>query len=283
VHYLVLTGRAPELAEAYACDGADPWPLFRDVLERERDWLARFVAEQGVQTNEVQRSWTLLPCFLEAARRLGADALDVIELGPSAGLNLVWDRYRYRYALGSWGPADAPVELDGEERRAVPRALLSVRPRVERRVGVDLAPVDLTTDEGVLLLKAFVWADQRDRIRRLDRAVAALRADPPELIRGDLVEELPRLLARRRPEALTLVFQTAVLGYVSADARARVYETLERAGRDGPLAYVATTNPGAGEEAFFALALRLWPGDGRREIVAHADFHGAWLSWLAAP
>jgi hypothetical protein len=278
VHYLVLAGRAPELASAYGGNG-DVWPPFRAVLEREREWLRRFVAEQRVQTNEVQRAWTLLPCFLEAARRLGADTLDVIELGPSAGLNLVWDRYRYRYARGSWGPQDAALELAGEERRPVPASLLRERPRVGRRVGIDLAPVDVTTDEGALLLRAFVWADQHDRLARLERAIAALREDPPELVRADLLDELPRQLARRRPDALTLVFQTAVLGYVSREDRARVRSSLADAGADGPLAYVATERPSA-RDGYFGLVLRLWPGDGRREFVAHADFHGAWLSWL---
>lgn len=279
VHYLVLAGRAPALADAYAGNG-DPWPPFRAVLEREWDWLRRFVAEQRVQTNEVQRAWTLLPCFLEAARRVGAGTLDVIELGPSAGLNLVWDRYRYRYQRGVWGPTETRLELAGEERRPVPGALLRLEPRVRGRVGIDLAPVDVTTDEGARLLKSFVWADQRDRLDRLDRAIAALRADPPELVRADLLEELPRRLERRPPDALTLVFQTAVLGYVSREDRARVRETLAEAGAAGPLAYVAAEAPSRDEHRYFGLALRLWPGGGKREFVAHADFHGAWLSWL---
>jgi hypothetical protein len=278
-HYLALAGRAPELAAAYAGNG-DPWPPFRAVLEREREWLRRFVAERRVQTNEVQRAWTLLPCFLEAARRVGAHTLDVIELGPSAGLNLVWDRYRYRYANGAWGPSETPLELAGEERRPVPAALLRERPCVRRRVGIDIAPVDVTTDEAALLLKSFVWADQRDRLERLDRAIAALRDDPPELVRADLLEELPRQLERRRPDALTLVFQTAVLGYLPPEDRARVREVLAAAGASGPLAYVATERPAPDEHSYYGLALRLWPGGGRREFLAHADFHGAWLSWL---
>jgi hypothetical protein len=83
VHHLALTGRVE-----------DPWSSFGEVLEAYADELARFVAEQPVQTNEVQRCWGLLPGFLSAADR--SRRFSLVELGPSAGLNLFWDHYRYR-------------------------------------------------------------------------------------------------------------------------------------------------------------------------------------------
>lgn len=260
-------------------NGVDPWPDPRPLLAGRRDWLRRFVAEHGVQTNEVQRSWMLLPCFLEVARRSGAEAFDLIELGPAAGLNLVWDRYRYGYAAGEWGDARSLLRLAGEERRRVPRALLAVNASVRRRVGIDLDPIDVTADDGVLLLKAFVWADQRERLERMDRAVEALRRDPPELVRGDFVDLLPAELERRSPEALTVVFQTATLGYVPTERRKAVYEAIEAAGEAGPLAFVSTGQPVDGSDEHYGLSVTVWP-EGERTIVAHAGFHGQWLEWL---
>ena len=73
LHYLALS------------EGLDPWVDPAPVLEARRDWLRRFVRERGVQTNEVQRSWVLLPCFLEIARRAGVEIIDLLELGSSAG------------------------------------------------------------------------------------------------------------------------------------------------------------------------------------------------------
>ena len=55
-----------------------------------------------MQTNEVQRAWGLLPAFLFVA---DGRPFDLLELGPSAGLNLLWDRYRFRYSSGTWGAA----------------------------------------------------------------------------------------------------------------------------------------------------------------------------------
>jgi hypothetical protein len=267
LHYLALS------------EGLDPWRDPVPVLEQRRDWLRRFVRTQGVQTNEVQRSWLLLPCFLEVARRTGVETFDLIEFGPSAGLNLVWDRYRFRYELGTWGEEGAALELAGEERRPVPQALLRLAPEVRRRRGIDLAPLDVTRPGEALLLKSFVWADQRERLERLDRAVETLRSDPPELEQGDVVERLPSLLAERLPGALTVVFQTAVRGYLGREDWKRMLASLDEAGRKFPLALVSVSRPAAGEDRYWGLWLRLWP-DGEKRLLAHAGFHGQWLEWL---
>jgi hypothetical protein len=265
LHYLVLDGRAS-------------WDDWRDALTGEEAFVRRFVAEQGVQTNEVQRSWMLLPCFLEVARRSGAAAFDLVELGPSAGFNLEWDRYGYRYRRGAWGREDARLVLQGEERRAVPSAVLELAPRVRSRVGIDRSPLDVTTDEDARLLRSFVWPDQTWRMDQLDRAISALREEPPDLRRGDVADELPDLLAGRPRDGLTVVFQTAVLGYLPRERRELVYETLAAAGRERPLAFVESARPQTGEHTFWSMVVQVWP-EGERVEVAHADFHGAWLDW----
>ena len=260
-------------------DGIDPWSNPGEAVAEHADRLARFVAEQGVQTNEVQRSWMLLPCFLEVAQRAGVDEIDLIELGSSAGLNLVWDRYRYRYAHGEWGQVGATLDLVGEERRPVPAELLRRSLAVGRRTGIDRNPIDVTTDEGARLLQCFVWADQTARLERLEHAIAELRRDPPVLLQGDLVELLPDQLARRRDDVLTLVLETAVLGYLPDARRAEVFAALDEAARQAPLALVRTSQPPDGAHTHYGLWIRLWPGE--REAVALGGFHGAWLDWLA--
>jgi hypothetical protein len=263
LHYLVLGGRA----------GWD------DPLEQHRGFLSDFVQTQGVQTNEVQRSWVLLPLLLRVVKRTGADAFDIVELGPSAGLNLVWDRYGYRYEAGEWG-RDAVLWFEGEERRPVPGDLLELQPAVRRRVGIDRAPIDVRSEAGARLLRSFVWAGQDERLRRLDRAIEAVRADPPELVRGDYVEQLPEVLAGLPGDGLTVVFQTASFGYIGDEGRARVRSVLEEAGQDRELAFISTGKPRDGED--WGLRIVYWPG-GEREFAGHADYHGAWLQWELSP
>ncbi|MDX6515735.1 MAG: hypothetical protein QOH73_1401 [Gaiellaceae bacterium] len=277
MHYLALSGRAPELARAYAGEG-EVWPAFRAALVEHRAFVSRFVDEQNVQTNEVQRCYGLLPAFLTLASEAGRP-LDLIELGPSAGLNLLWDRYRYVYGEETWGAADAPLALEGGLRASLPAGLLDVAPVVRSRIGIDLSPVDVTTEEGSLLLQCFVWVGQMGRLERLRHAIAALRHDPPQLLRGDYVDLLPELLAERDPEALTVVFETASTMYLSTEQRARLDEALDEAGASGSLAFLTTTQPDDESHSFWALRLRTWPGGER--LLAHMDFHGAWVEWLA--
>ena len=260
LHYLVLGGEA----------------AWDDPLEEHREFLREFVRTQGVQTNEVQRSWVLLPLLLRVAQRMAAETFDLVELGPAAGLNLVWDRYRYRYEAGEWGRDDAVLSFDGDERRPVPGELLELQPQVGRRIGVDLSPIDVTTEDGARLLRSFVWAGQDDRMRRLDQAIEAVRSHPPELVRGDYVEDLPEVLSAQPADALTVVFQTASFGYIGDEGRARVRAVLERAGENRPLAFISTGKPREGED--WGLRIVYWPG-GDREFAGHADFHGSWLSW----
>lgn len=266
LHHLVLAGKTA-------------WDDVPRSLVDHRDAIRRYVAEQGIQTNEVQRSWMLLPCILDVCARTGAERLDLVEIGASAGLNLVWDRYRYHYANGTWGPVDAPLELGGEERVPVPAELFVQTPRVRRRVGIELAPIDLTADEGVHLLKSFVWPDQTWRLEQLDRAVAALRRDPPELVHADAVDALPDVLAERTDDALMLVVQTAALGYVSQEGRAAVRATLDEAGASGPLAYVWGAQPAPDVDHYWGIWAQVWP-DGERRLLAHSGFHGEWIRWL---
>ena len=275
VHYLVLSGDAPDALSGRFED-------FAAALAEHEHTLQARIETHGVQTNEVQRCTMLVPTFLAAASATGLP-LELIELGPSAGLNLLVDRYRYRYANGSVGPADALLELTVEERgERVPAALLERELVVRRRRGVDLAPVDATTADGYLLLRSFVWPGLDERVARLDAAIETLRRMPerPELIAGDYTDVLPTLLADRPADALTVVFETFSTIYLPDAAARQLAEALEAAGDDDrPLAWVSVRRweLGAGTDAAFELELRVWPG--AAQVVARVDPHGNTLDW----
>jgi hypothetical protein len=267
VHYLELSG-----VVRY------PWPKFHGVLESQRDWVTRFIAEQPVQTNEVQRCWGLLPAFLSVARDR---PLDLIELGPSGGLNLFWDRHRYRYGDLIWGARDAPLELTGEARGGPPRELFARRVEVRRRIGIDRRPVDVTSEHGAHLLEAFVWADQTNRLDRLRKAIELIREDPPEILEGDYIEVLPALLERRDPDALTVVFHSASAVYLRPEDADSLRETMERAGEERPLAWVSYESASDEEVGYhaFVLETQTWPG-GERRRLARLDGHANSMVWL---
>ncbi len=278
VHYHVLTGAAPR-----ALSGE--WSDFVTALEANGESLRRFVREQGVQTNETQRCVALVPAFLTLARDSGLP-LDLVELGPSAGLNLVFDRYRYTYAEGGFGDPDARLSFSANERGRVPAELLRTPLEIRGRRGIDLAPIDVATADGSVLLHSFLWPGLTERAARLDAAVATFLESPvrPALLRGDYVSALPDVLAQRSSETLTVVFQTASTGYLPQERYDLLLGVLEAAGADGrPLAWVSTRRreeSESGEGDRWELELRLWPAPAR--LVALVDFHGNWVDWLDA-
>ena len=265
VHYLELAGIVQH-----------PWGKLRGVLEANKEWLARFVAEQPIQTNEVQRCWGLLPGFLTVA---DGRPLDLVELGPSGGLNLYWDRYAYRYGEKRWGAHGAGLELSGRAEGGPPPGLLGTKAEVGRRIGIDRRPVDVTTDHGARLLEAFVWADQTDRLERVRRAIEIAREDPPRLLDGDYVEVLPALLAERDLDRLTVVYHSVSTVYLSQEERNRLDEIFAVEGRRGSLARVAyEIDRDAPTFYGFALDVEKWPGASRR--LARLDGHANTMDWV---
>src|SRR5204863_415514 len=124
---------------------------YRDRMAKKRTfrrlWIMRINAgarANGLSYNQFVAG--MKKANLELARTSGR-RLDLLELGPSAGLNLLVDSYGYRYRNGAWGDADAALVLTGEERTPVPADLLAVQLPIGRRRGVDLNPVDVATDE----------------------------------------------------------------------------------------------------------------------------------------
>lgn len=272
VRWLVYGGEVDDFF-----DDADPWPAFRDVLERHPDRLRRFVREQTVQTNLVQRCWALLPLFLTLARAIDRP-FDLIELGTSGALNLYWDRYLYAYGAGAWGDDASPLRLTGEERVPFPSELLTAKPCVRTRVGIDLNPVDVTSEEGIRLLRCF---DARSDYRvQLEAAADVVRREPPELLRGDYLELLPDLLGRRDPSGLTVVFQTLSTVYLTDEQRRTLREIIERAASDGPLGWISTPTPEehGQRRGDYPLEIALWPGI-PRHIAARMNTRGEWIEW----
>src|SRR5205085_663655 len=157
--------------------------------------IRHLISTRLVQTNEVQRSACLVPAFARVAHQAQGRPLALVEIGASAGLNLLWDRYGYDYGDGRrYGEARSPVRIacnvHGDRRPPIPALL----PPVAWRVGLDLNPVDVCEPEAALWLQALVWPEHNRRAALLQRAMEVARRDPPTLIAGDALDLLPAML-----------------------------------------------------------------------------------------
>ena len=232
--------------------------------------LAAVIRARRTQTNEPARCTSLLPALM-----LLPQPLALLEAGASAGLTLLPDRYSYDYAGHRITGTDpqAPV-LRCEPRGPVP--LPERVPEVCWRAGLDLNPLDVTSDEDMQWLDCLLWPGERGRRQRLAAAIATARRDPPAVHRGDMLTDLPAL-ARQAPAGTTLViYHSAVLGYLSEAERRQFAETvrgLDAVWLSNDVALdVPVLAPG---KASFQLVR-----DGRT-LLATADTHGTWLRWLA--
>lgn len=280
VHRLVLTGRAPRLAEHYP--GADgqrrttgAWAPFRDLLVVERDHLAELV-RRPCQTNEVGRCAALAWGFLELAH--AGLPLRLLEVGSSAGLLLRWDHCRYAAEGAAIGPAGSEVDLAGmwaESPPALRGADAPVVAVVERR-GCDPASVDPTSPDGRLALRSAVWADQRARAARLEGALRVAARVPAPVDRASVRDWLPPRLAEPVPGVTTVVFHAVVEEYLDGPTRAALHETMartgERATEDAPVAWLRLEP--VSELRHHGLRLRRWPG-GHDRLLAICGAHGS--------
>ncbi|MGH2974796.1 MAG: DUF2332 domain-containing protein [Solirubrobacterales bacterium] len=271
VNRLVLTGREPALADAYA-DGrvTGAWKRLREALRRNATEL-RDTLERPVQTNEVGRCAALLFGFLAVSGETGLP-LRLLEVGASAGLNLRWDRYRYEADGFSWGTRDSPLtlafELDGATPPQLPTAV-----EVACRSGCDAAPIDPTTEEGQLSLLTYIWPDQGERIERMRSALAIAAKEPVRVDQERAATWTNRMLAEPVRGQATVIYHSIVSQYLSDEERAALFDGIREAGEratpDAPLAWLRMEP--ADDRA--NLDLTLWPhGEERR--LARVGYHG---------
>ncbi|HYD13474.1 MAG TPA: DUF2332 family protein [Allosphingosinicella sp.] len=277
LHFLAMSDRNSDLARLYPPapipDAGALWEALAPVLAGGKlmPWL-----DFAPQTNEVGRSAVLMSGLLTIADRLPLP-MRLFELGASAGLNLVLDRYRYNLGGLLIGRTIHPAPLfkpDWEGPRP-PKAEV----RIVDRAGVDLNPARLPDD--AMKLSAYIWPDQPERGLALRAALAAAEFHPPEIDRGDAADWLEdRLKPEPEPDVTRVVMHSVAFQYFDPLSQQRVRERIEAAGAQAsaaaPLAWLRFEKE-PGEERH-SLRLRTWPGE--EQLLAWTHPHGRAVTWL---
>lgn len=283
LHALVLAGRDAELVDVYAgrvTDEDQIIAILHRVLARHDAELMSWL-DGPPQTNEPGRSAALMLGLIEIARRHGP-RIEVLEIGSSAGLNLLIDRYRFDLGGTMVGPADSPVlirpEWTGPAASDVPVEIVATR-------GCDIAPMDATDPAVEARLAAYIWPETPGRLARVRKAIGMLREKGVALERADAADWIEARLADPQAEGVARVLMHSVVWQYLPEAtatriRAAMQAAGERATPDRPLGWVMMEPDRAlGHQVIRA---RSWPGEGGWTTLAFSHAHGAWVDTAMA-
>ena len=259
-------------------DVGDPTAALAFALDRADD-VVSVMRSRSTQTNEPARCAVLLPALASLSGPLA-----VLEVGASAGLCLLYDRYRYAYTgvdgltttVGD-GDLTLPCSVTG------PVPLPDTVPEITARLGLDLNPLDAGDPDVARWLRCLVWPEHTERATRLEKALALAAADPPTVLRGRAPDDLPAAVARLRtqaPGATVVVVHSATVAYLDPPQRASFAQTcrdlgVHRLGLEGavPTADLGVPVPEQPSAGRFLVSLD-------DAVLAHAHPHGRDVTWL---
>jgi hypothetical protein len=249
-------------------------PTFAELdafVAAHREAIAHTIATRHVQTNEIGRC-----AALRAALALlpTEEPITLVDIGASAGLNLMLDRYSYRYVGQSEVSVEDAPEIVCDVSRGAPVPVGPI-PAISHRIGVDLMPLDVTDDDDVRWLLACVWADDDARRGRLATAIALARRDPPQMVRaGALDFEIPI--------GNVVLMHSWVAAYLTENDQRTLLERIRASGAtwiyaEEPSWVPGLDTPGGGAEGATALVIQR-PGRAA-ERLADLQPHGRWMRW----
>lgn len=287
LHHLLLSGADDRLARVYSGQITDQGQVDRLVCELVETFDHQLLPwlDGPPQTNEAGRSASLMAGLLWVAQR-ACPRFELFELGASAGVNTMLDRYRFDLGGTQVGPERSPMRIDPEWRGegAPPEPpegfeLVSVR-------GCDVAPIDLSDPAAALKLKAYVWPDAAVRMARIDAAIQLASEAAPDVVKQDAGAFVTERLAEPQAQGTTRAMMHSIMWqYMPQATQDSITAGFEAAGAeataDRPLAWVALeTDPATFRHE---LKVRLWDGGEHRgdtHLLAFAHPHGAWVEWV---
>ena len=306
VHDLLLSGLDhtasryyPSVAEEVVSPDEAVFDAFRDLCLSHRSRLRETIAARHTQTNEVRRSIAFLPVFQKISAE---EPIALVEVGASAGLNLLVDRYRYRYGDGEWiGRSDSSVAIQCEVHGIAPPVQQEV-PQISFRIGLDSHPLDVRETEDARWLMACVWPEQIDRLQLLRSAMDVARLNPPRIVSGNAIDTLEETIGEVPDELPICLFHSATLFYFTDVELTAFVSILNRLGHQRRLHWLSFEG-GAFQtfgvnlpfsrlysprpddrptDIFGLLGYARWTEHERQDrLLARADMHGRWIEWTA--
>ncbi len=280
LHALHLSGAEPALAPLYAGEeGIDETAIVAAAIRRHETELLPWL-DGPPQTNEAGRSCNFIAAMLWLADHRLPPRFECLEIGSSAGINLMLARYHYDLGGVKVGPEQSAMhfapEWHGNPPPAHDIAIVSTK-------GCDVAPVDLTDAAQALRLKAYIWPEHTVRFERMATAIAEAIKSPPDITKINAANFIEAELVKPQAAGVTRVLMHSIVWqYVPADQQDRVTKAMEAAGAratpERPLAWIVLEANRTVHR--HELVVRYWPGGAEGKLLARTHPHGANIDWL---
>ncbi|MFZ4128192.1 DUF2332 family protein [Streptomyces cellulosae] len=208
--------------------GARPGDVdsLRGVLTTRWAEFEATVRARATQTNEPARCGALL---LGLQQLPGPIAL--FEIGASAGLCLIPDRYAYTFnGEAALTPVNGPGSVSMDIRLGRGLVPPAVMPDIVWRAGLDLRPLDPADADTLAWLQTLVWPEHEIRRARLTAAATLAAEEGVQITAGDLTTDLARVASGAPRDATLVVTHSATLAYLDEPARHRAVEQITRLG-----------------------------------------------------
>lgn len=281
VHYLLFKGKShplqayyPSLTNSAKEITDETFSCFKDFCQLYKNEIIPLLKDKLVQTNEVRRCAYLYPTFSLIYEKT-KQPLALIEIGTSAGLQLLWDEYSYTYGMDkTYGNKNSSVRITSEIKGSNLPKLPSESPPVASKVGLDLHVVNLRDAEDYLWLKALMWPEHAERLTLFEAATKCYQESPVELIEGDGIALLKAVIKTIPRDTTLCVFHTHVANQIPEELKYKLLDKIKEIGS---------------KRDVFHLYNNMWDrklhldyyldGVEYNETIGETDGHGRWFEW----
>ncbi|MFC5464174.1 DUF2332 domain-containing protein [Lederbergia graminis] len=280
VHYLLLKGKEHPLKEFYPSivdnprSSKDSFKFFKDFCITYRNDIVQILKTRLVQTNEVRRCSYLYPVFCTVYEKT-KKPLALIEIGTSAGLQLLWDQYSYSYGTNEiYGNRDSRLHLTSEIKGDNAPILHLTPPQVSTRIGIDLNTINLQNEDDKLWLTSLIWPEHKERISMFEEAASYVSEVPLKLMEGDGVTLLPNIINNISIDSVICIFHTHVANQMSLEIKKQLLQTVEEIGRNRDVFHIYNNI----QDRYLHLDFYV-NGVENKYTIAETDGHGRWFEW----
>lgn len=284
VHYLLLTNKSEELSNYYPSIiknyKADlPFELFKEFCIRHKKEIIELEKTKLVQTNALNRCAYIMPIL---SNIFDGKTINIIDIGTSAGLTLNFDKYEYHYN-DKYLFGNSPVKIRSEIKNGImPSFKESVI--INKKIGVDQNPLDLKDEENVNWLKALIWGDLTERVKKINEAINVAKKESISFEKANTIQDFEEIIGRQESEIPLIIYHTHVLYQFTQEEREEFWNLIDKIGEERDLTYLATEGSRVfktdyGLSGILVELTKYEKGLKHSRVVAETNGHGNWIKW----